>query len=156
MRPHRPHILHGIFHIPPPQIIKIPTLLSDAELSKWFLARLRAHIIAQTLANSGDAVHSIKFSISWKWAPVQHLCRPHKSPATVVSIVSGSHSKHWRASQWPESTYSRRQGSRSCTTQLAAILMHVSKRTVSKIIRKESHPRQYWHRPHVSFGGLAV
>lgn len=55
IRPHRPHILHGIFHLPPPQTIRIPTLLSDAELSKSFLARPRVHIIAQTLANSGDA-----------------------------------------------------------------------------------------------------
>lgn len=54
MRPHRPHILHGIFHIPPPQIIKIPTLLSDSELSKRFLVRLHVYVIAQTLANSGD------------------------------------------------------------------------------------------------------
>lgn len=45
MRPHRPYILHGMFHIPLWQIIKIPNLLSDAELSKRFLARLRVHVI---------------------------------------------------------------------------------------------------------------
>lgn len=54
MRPHRPHIPHGIFHIPLPQIIKIPTLLSDIELSKAFLVRLHVHIIASTLVTSGD------------------------------------------------------------------------------------------------------
>lgn len=53
MRPHRPHILHGIFHIPPWQIKKIPKLLSDIELSKAFLVRLHVHINVQTLANSG-------------------------------------------------------------------------------------------------------
>lgn len=133
MQPHRPQILHGIFHIPPPQVIKIPTFLSDTGLSKRFLVRMSLHGHWQI---PGTSVHSIKFSIPWKWASAQHQCRPHKSSATVVSMVSGSHSKYWRADQCFASTYSRRQGSRSFSTRLAAILIHASKSTVSKISPK--------------------